>query len=173
MKSGQNRGLNNLSNLSNMNMLQLNQPSINISNTYYNYGNAGNASARAAYPQQNFGMSYAQQGFGHYNLNNNNGYASTNGLSQNGFNQNTQNAFGMNITNPYNSSNLINPELTLNSQRQTAPTSTYQMPNQTFNYEYYNNTSKNLISNSSSFNSGPVSSRKKEEDPFKSLLSFK
>ena len=134
---------------------------------------------RTGYPQQGYGC--GQPGLSNNTTNNNNGMPQNGfmqtpnqGYSMNGYHQN-QNGygaqFGMPMNNPYTSSNLIGADLTLNSQRQT-PTSTYQMQNQTFNYEYYNNSSKNLASNSS-FNSGSLTSRKKEDDPFKSLLSFK
>ncbi len=180
MKSGQNR-------MNNMNMSHLNQPNINISNTFYNLGELNNYNIRGPYNPSSFNnMGMNMQG---------NGYNQGFGMNNQGYSNmgcGIQNSIGVGMPNMQNMSNMQNssnwsnrpnmnnnpyslkdPISQSNFQNISKPIINPIQTNETFNYEYYNNLKNTQSSISSSTNSGAYSSRKKEEDPFKSLLSLK
>ncbi len=162
-KTGTNR-------MNNLNMMQLNQPNINISNTFYNMGGLNNYNMRPfnSSGYSNMGMNMVGNGYYHQGMGMNNGY--------------TNNSYGMQapmgVPNmPSNTSNnmySLKEQYPQNTYPNTSRPNMNTIPtNQTFNYEYYNNLKNTQPSLGSNTNSGAFSSRKKEEDPFKSLLSFK
>ncbi len=151
----------------NMNYMQMNQPNINISNTYFNMNYPNNIGGG-----MNTGMQTNLQG------------GNMHGMNMNGMNNSNMNMYPNNMMNPY-----MNPNV--NRMAPIQQQSVQGIPNNpSFNYDYYNNINNKPSISGMNYGMGmgsglgPFSdlgsslghtqnTKKKEDDPFKSLLTFK